>query len=137
MYAVQVLFRIISEKKLSVDELIKESRVNSEVFISENLSLFDIDQDFFCKLIMVTKENCLKIDEIISNNLSDNWKVNRLDPVIICILQLGIAELLYLTDIPPKVVLNEYIEISKAFFQKNEVAFVNGLLNSVANAKNL
>ncbi|MDR0678458.1 MAG: transcription antitermination factor NusB [Holosporaceae bacterium] len=102
-----------------------------EIFVTESLSISEMDKDFFLRLIKAVRDNLLKIDEIISKNLSNSWKLDRLDSVTKSILRLGIAELLYFKDIPSNVVFNEYIEISKSFFAKGEVAFVNGLLNSV------
>ncbi|MDR1982699.1 MAG: transcription antitermination factor NusB [Holosporaceae bacterium] len=104
---------------------------HSETVITENISISEMDRDFFLRLIETVEDNSAKIDEMISENLSDNWKFDRLDNVMKSILRLGIAELLHFQDIPPNVVFNEYIEISKSFFEKSEVAFINGILNSV------
>jgi N utilization substance protein B len=102
-----------------------------EIFVTENFSISEMDRNFFLRLVKATGDNLLIIDEMISKNLSNNWEFNRLDSVMKSILRLGVAELLYFEDIPSNVVFNEYIEISKSFFAKNEVAFVNGLLNSI------
>lgn len=106
-----------------------------EILITESISTSEMDLDFFRQLIKTVEENLSNIDEIIAKNLSDKWKMDRLDNVMKSILRLGAAELLYLQNIPPNVVFNEYIEISKLFFEKSEVAFVNGLLNSIAKIK--
>jgi N utilization substance protein B len=103
-----------------------------EIFVAEDIALSEMDKDFFQRLLKTTADNLLEIDELIAKNLSDKWKMDRLDNVMKSILRLGTAELLYFEDVPAKVVFNEYIEISKSFFEKSEVAFINGLLNSVA-----
>ncbi|MDR2158177.1 MAG: transcription antitermination factor NusB [Holosporaceae bacterium] len=105
-----------------------------EIFITENISISEMDGDFFLRLIKIIEDNLPEIDEIISKNLSDNWKFGRLDNVMKSVLRLGAAELLYFKDIPANVVFNEYIEISKSFFEKSEVAFINGILNSIGNS---
>jgi N utilization substance protein B len=129
-YAVQMVYRAfitgISMKKISDESC-------DEILIAEGISMSEsgMDVDFFRQLITITDENLPTIDEIIAANLSDKWRMDRLDNVMKSILRLGAAELLYLKNIPSNVVFNEYIEISKLFFEKSEVAFVNGLLNSI------
>jgi N utilization substance protein B len=132
--ALQTLYRARFEN-ISVNDLVEELNSNSEVFITENISSFEIDKDFFCSLLRTTEKNLKIIEEILSESLAANWRLERLDSVMRYILCLGIAELLYFPTVPPNVVFNEYIEISKAFFQKSDVAFVNGLLNNVANTR--
>jgi N utilization substance protein B len=131
-YAVQTLYSAaVSGRpigKIPNDETV-------EIFISEDISLSEMDEEFFKLLLKTAEENLSEIDEAIAKNLSENWKMERLDNVMKAILRLGTAELLYLKDVPPKVAFNEYIEISKSFFEKSEVSFINGLLNSVLRKK--
>lgn len=61
---------------------------------------------------------------------SDNWRFERLSAIDRAILRLAIHELLS-TDTPPKVVLNEAIELSKKFSSEESSAFVNGILDAV------
>ncbi|MDR0632273.1 MAG: transcription antitermination factor NusB [Holosporaceae bacterium] len=129
-HAVQVVYRAEITKS-SLEKILGESKNCNEIFITENISTSQMDEAFFRRLIKTMDENLPKIDEIVSNNLSDNWRMDRLDSVIKAILRLGTTELLYFEDIPSNVVFNEYIEISKSFFGKSEAAFVNGLLNSI------
>lgn len=129
-YAVQMVYRAsITESELK--KIIDEDC--SKIFITENVSISEMDVEFFRQLIEITEENLSVLDKIIAENLSNKWRMDRLDNVIKSILRLGTAELLFFKNIPANVVFNEYIEISKSFFEKNEVAFINGLLNSIAN----
>jgi N utilization substance protein B len=130
--AVQTIYRA-AVTGASMQRIIDENY--EEILITESISTSEMDLDFFRQLIKTVEENLSNIDEIIAKNLSDKWKMDRLDNVMKSILRLGAAELLYLQNIPPNVVFNEYIEISKLFFEKSEVAFVNGLLNSIAKIK--
>lgn len=61
---------------------------------------------------------------------SDNWRFERLSAIDRAILRLAIHELVS-TDTPPKVVLNEAIELSKKFSSEESSAFVNGILDAV------
>ncbi|MBR1734332.1 MAG: transcription antitermination factor NusB [Alphaproteobacteria bacterium] len=103
----------------------------SEAVLTESISLSDMDKKFLKELLDKTQQNLLEIDKVIENHLSKNWTIDRLDPVVKCILRLGITELLFFKNIPSNVVFNEYIEIAKAFLDIGEVSFINGLLNKV------
>lgn len=104
----------------------------SKAFLTESISLADMDEKFFKQLFEQTRGNLHKVDSVIAKNLSKNWSIDRIDPVAKCILRLGITELMFFKDTPPNVIFNEYIEIAKAFFERPEVSFINGVLNKVA-----
>ncbi|MDR2794513.1 MAG: transcription antitermination factor NusB [Holosporaceae bacterium] len=113
-----------------IPDLINEK--DQKIFISENLSSSEMDEEFFKNLLSALYENGCLVDGMVGKHLSAGWKFERLDSVIKCILRLAITELHCFREIPTSVILNEYIEISKAFFEGSEIAFVNGLLNSAA-----
>ena len=72
-------------------------------------------------------------DIVISKYLAQNWKIERLASVIRTILRLAVYELKNCLTIPDRVIINEYIEITKAFFDnKNEPAFVNGMIDKLS-----
>lgn len=128
--AVQISYKAaLCGQKIS--DLVNEKGAK-EIFISENISSSHMDEDFFQKLLEATEKNSALVNGLVEKYLSANWKIDRLDSVVKCILQLAISELYCFQEIPTNVILNEYIEISKAFFSGSEVAFVNGLLNAVA-----
>jgi N utilization substance protein B len=138
--AVQTVYRAIVTKSPSISSSVQtidddngdnNTKNCNQIFITEEVVSSEMDDAFFNCLIKTLEDHLPQIDEVISKHLSNNWKIDRIDSVMKSILRLGITELLYLKDIPTNVVLNEYIEISKAFFEKSEVAFVNGLLDSV------
>jgi N utilization substance protein B len=108
-----------------------------EIFITEDLSTTEMDLEFYQKLINVANRNLPEIDAAIIAHLTDGWKMNRLDSVMRAILRLGTAELLYLKEVPSNVVFNEYLELSKSFFEKKDTSFINGLLNSVLIASSI
>lgn len=100
--------------------------------LSDSVSVSEMDKMFLKRLLEEYQSNSEKIDQAIRGNLSRTWSMERLDPVTKCILRLGITELEFFPEIPENVIFNEYIEIAKAFFETQEVAFINGLLNKVA-----
>lgn len=131
LLAVQVVYSAVMLKS-TIKKAVQNFENGKKAFISETLSVSEFDEVFFSKLTTATEKHLEEIDQMISSNLSENWKFERLDNVTKAILRLGVTELLYFKDIPVNVVFNEYVEISKAFFEKNEVAFINGLLNSLS-----
>ena len=60
-----------------------------------------------------------------------NWELERISLIDKLILKIGIAELMYFPDIPPKVSINEAIDIAKDFCTRNSGKFVNGILDAV------
>ncbi len=66
---------------------------------------------------------------------SKNWSVSRMSGVTRAILRLAIYELLC-TEVPPRVVINEAVELSKKFGDDNEPGFINGILNRIAKEEN-
>jgi len=76
-------------------------------------------------------DNLETIDETISE-ATDNWKFSRIAPLERNILRIAVAEMLYITDIPAKVSINEAIEITKQFGSSGKAPkFVNGVLDRV------
>jgi N utilization substance protein B len=62
----------------------------------------------------------------------EHWRLNRVSLVDRNLLRLAAAEIFFFDDIPPKVTINEYIEISKIYGDKDSPAFINGILDKVA-----
>ena len=75
-----------------------------------------------------------KLDEIDSliNELVTNWEFSRIAKTDLAILRLGIYEILYRIDIPPVVVIDEALEISKDFSSDNSRKFLNGVLDQAS-----
>ena len=75
-------------------------------------------------------QNLQHCDKLITD-ATLKWKLSRLSPVDRSILRLSVYQLNYCTDIPPKVVINEAIELAKKFSTAQSPAFVNGVLDAV------
>jgi len=71
-----------------------------------------------------------EIDSLLSGKL-ERWDIRRVALIDRLLIQLGIAELLYFPEIPPKATINELIEIAKEFSTKESGKFINGLLHAV------
>ncbi|MCR5562378.1 MAG: transcription antitermination factor NusB [Desulfovibrio sp.] len=73
------------------------------------------------------------LDETIAR-YSRNWKVDRIGRIEITLLRLAVFELLFRNDVPPKVVMNEALDLSAQFGDGTANKFINGILDSVAKA---
>jgi transcription antitermination protein NusB len=71
-----------------------------------------------------------EIDSILKKN-AEHWRLDRMASVDKNILRIGAFELCYCPDIPPKVAINEALELAKKFCGEESSAFVNGILDSI------
>lgn len=85
---------------------------------------------FANELVDGTWKNRLEIDRLISGN-SENWTIGRMSRVDKSILRMAVYELLFCPDIPPKVTLNEAIDLGKIYGSENSGAFINGILDAL------
>ena len=74
--------------------------------------------------------NIAVIDEAIERN-STNWKIGRMSAVDLAILRVAAAELLYESDVPKEVAINEAVEMAKKYGTEKSPGFINGLLGSL------
>ncbi|UZJ40954.1 transcription antitermination factor NusB [Prosthecochloris sp. SCSIO W1101] len=88
---------------------------------------------FFKELLQCCTENKEEIDNYIAKH-TFNWDMSRIAIIDKNILRMALAELLYFEDIPPKVSINEAIEIAKKFNSTDKSSkFVNGILDAIFN----
>ena len=76
------------------------------------------------------RKNCPELDSLIAK-YARNWDVTRMAVVDRNIMRLGIFEVLFVEDIPPKVSINEAVELAKKFGDVESAKFVNGILDGV------
>lgn len=93
-------------------------------------------QDYAKRLVKETTSHLHDIDKII-NEVAENWKLSRIAIIDKNILRFAICEIRYFDDIPPKVSLDEAIEIAKKYSTENSGRFVNGVLDKVMKVYNL
>lgn len=90
------------------------------------------DLELFKLLVEKAVDRQATLDRAIARHLSKGWRLERLDAVARAILRSGAAELEQRTDIPVAVVIDEYVEIAKAFFEGPEPGFINAALDAAA-----
>jgi N utilization substance protein B len=86
--------------------------------------------DFARKLFLRAADARTEADVLIERHVQ-NWEISRLALTDRLVLWIAIAEFLYFEDIPPKVTLNEAVEVARAFGSDNSAGFVNGVLDAV------
>lgn len=87
--------------------------------------------DFAEEILRGVRENLAEIDRLISEK-SKNWTIARMARVDLSILRMAIFELLFRSDIPRNVTINEAIEVAKKFGTEDSPSFINGILDEVA-----
>ena len=88
--------------------------------------------DFARRLVIHTITHAAEIDKIIRAKVA-NWDFQRIAVLDRLILRMGICELIYFTEIPPKVSMNEAIDLAKLFSTERSGQFINGVLDAVLN----
>ena len=88
------------------------------------------DKEFGETLIYKVVANRDKLDEMIKSKVA-NWEMDRIALIDRLLLRMAIAEFLFFPDIPPKVSINEAIEIAKEYSTAKSGKFVNGILDSI------
>ena len=130
LYAVQALFQM-EMSQLSVKETIKEfeqhrigAKIDDTRYNFADLKMF---RDILEKAVAEQR----KIDKLTNSSLKDSWPLKRIDPTLRALFRAATAELL-INRTPTKAVINEFLEIAKAFFPDGkETKFVNGVLDNI------
>ena len=93
------------------------------------------DKKFFKAIFEGAVENLDEIDSIIKEFLDSGWTIERIGSVLRSILRAAIYEMLYLDKAHANIIINEYVGITRSFFNDSETGFVNALLDSIAKKK--
>ncbi|MDR3320672.1 MAG: transcription antitermination factor NusB [Desulfovibrio sp.] len=75
--------------------------------------------------------NSAQLDEVITR-YAINWRLDRLGRIELTILRLAVFELLFCRDVPPRAVINEALELGRAFSGEEAISFINGILDAAA-----
>jgi N utilization substance protein B len=92
----------------------------------------DADRPLFKDVVEGTVAHKDTLEQTVSGALAEGWTWPRVDRLVRAILLAGAYELLHRSDVPPRVVINEYVEIAHAFYDQGEPNFINSVLDRVA-----
>ncbi|HEY8574648.1 transcription antitermination factor NusB [Phenylobacterium sp.] len=98
----------------------------------EDMTLAGADEPFFADLVRGVVAHQKEVDVAVARKLATGWRLERLDATVRAILRAGAYELTHRQDVPTEVVIDEYVELAKSFFEGPEPGFVNGALDAVA-----
>jgi len=93
------------------------------------------DGEFFADIVRGVPRKQTEIDRAIARCLAADWKFSRIDSILRAILRAGGYEMIARPDVPAKVVIDEYLDITHAFFQGDEPGFVNAALDRLGRDK--
>ena len=114
------LLRLMKTFKLKKEfKLFKKSFLNTEK-----------DIEFALKLFKKVYENSDNLDKDVQSKIL-NWDIERIAPIDKIIIKMSITELIYFSEIPKTVSINEYLEISKEYSTPKSSQFINGVLDSI------
>jgi N utilization substance protein B len=129
--AVQALYQMDVGRQSLEDTLAQFQTYNLGREI-EGEQYLPADADFFGQIVRGVIKSQIDIDPTIDNALTDGWPVGRIDATLRAILRAATFELLRRRDIPPSVVITEYVDVAKAFYEDDAPKMVNGVLDTIA-----
>jgi N utilization substance protein B len=129
--AVQALYQM-ETSNAGVETVVREFTDHRFDRDLEGEALAAADEAFFAEIVRGAVEDQGPIDRAIARRLATGWKLERIDATLRAILRAGAFELMRRPDVPVEVVIDEYLEITKSFFEGPESGFVNGALDAIA-----
>ena len=131
--AVQTLYQI-GFNNVTAEESISHFTSIAPNEKSEDIheKLHDIDEEFYKKLVTGTQSLVTEINEILDDSLDESWPIDRMEILLLTILRCGLYEIIIHKEIPPAVLISEYMTISDSFFSGKESALVNAILDKLA-----
>jgi len=127
--ALQSLYEYDFRNSLDIDEL----TTDIDEVLNRNIDIYKdaVDEaDFIKDLATGTIENQGKIDSMITP-AAPEWPLDQIAKIDRAILRMSIYELLIKKDVPPKVAINEAVELAKEFGGENSSKFINGVLGTI------
>ena len=128
--AVQALYQQEMEK-VPLPTLLHEFHHHRLGATIDGAEYAEAEVDFFDDLVSGVHARSAELDSLIAAKLADDWSLQRLDKPMRQILRAGAYELVARIDVATGAIISEYVDVAKAFYDKSEVAFVNGLLDAI------
>lgn len=129
--AVQALYQMelgganLTEIVAEYENLRLGSTIDGEEYLSADVAYF---RGLMSGVVSEQKE----IDPLINDALTSDWPLSRIDITLRAVLRCGAFELKKRKDVPARVIISEYVDVAKAFFEEDEPRMVNGVLDNLA-----
>jgi N utilization substance protein B len=131
LYAVQALFQMETSGQ-TVESVVREFETHRFGAVYDGDEMAEGDVTHFRTVIGHAVNFQARIDQMTDRALVAKWPIDRIDPVIRALFRAAGAELVEMPT-PPKVAINEYVDVAKAFFPEGkESKFVNAVLDHMA-----
>ena len=128
----ELAFKLVYEIEMQKENTVEQF----EIFV-ENNEITDEKVVYYLKDIKQgIEDNKVEINQLIQNNLKENWSLNRISKINLSLIEIAIYEMIY-KQIPYKVAINEVVELAKKYADDAAPTFINGILASVVKEKNL
>ncbi len=121
--ALQVLYQL---------DITKQDAIKAIAQSRDHFSEKEERDGFAERIVLGVLEHGQEIDRLIEQ-YSENWRLDRMSMIDRNILRMALFELLYCEDIPPKVTLDEAIELGKRYGSGDSGSFINGILDRIQN----
>ncbi|MFT0892199.1 transcription antitermination factor NusB [Pseudochelatococcus sp. G4_1912] len=129
--AVQALYQMELSGSGVVDATIEFERFWNGKEI-EGLSFKPVEETFFRSIIEGVVREQKTVDRRIDEALAKGWPLKRIETVLRAILRAAAFELLFRKDVPPRVTITEYVDVTRAFYDEDEPGLVNAVLDTLA-----
>jgi transcription antitermination protein NusB len=131
LYAVQALFQMEASGQ-PADRVTREFETHRFGAVYDEDEMAEGDLDLFRRIVEEAVNWQAKIDQMTDRALVAKWPIDRIDPVLRALFRAAGAELVA-SATPPKVVINEFVDVARAFFPDGkESKFVNAVLDHMA-----
>lgn len=128
----ELAFKLVYEMEIQKEK----AEEQFEIFLENN----DVTDKKVIEYLRDITEGIVKnenqINSLITNNLRENWSLNRISKINISLIKIAIYEMIY-KNLPYKVAINEVVELAKKYADDSAPVFINGILASVVKEKNL
>lgn len=94
----------------------------------------EADTQWFRRIVLGVVEQQIIIDPILHKYLPEDWSLARIDSLLRAVLRAAVWELKNCKEIDSLIILNEYMDITKAFYDNKELKLVNAILNNISHA---
>jgi N utilization substance protein B len=126
----ELAFKLVYEMEVQKDEN------QIDIFLENNEITDEKVIEYLKDIQKGIIEHSEEIDNLIKNNLKENWSLNRISKINLSLIKIAIYEMIY-KNLPYKVAINEVVELAKKYADDSAPVFINGILASVVKEKNL
>lgn len=129
--AVQALYQM-DLAATDINELVHEFKAVRFGPEAEDQTVAEADPDLFDAIVRGVVTHQREIDPPLDAQLAAGWRLNRIDAIVRATLRSAMYELTQRPDIPARVIIHEYVDVAKAFFEHDEPKVVNAVLDKLA-----